>query len=213
MKIIKNLILASLVLALSASLALAKVGVGVGLGKVAIDEPLTPGGVFNLPTLPVLNTGDEAGDYEVEVTFLSEQEELRPEPEWFTFSPQQFPLDAGESQTVEMTLVLPVNARPGDYFAFLEAHPVTKGEGVSIGVAAATKLSFTIKPSGVLGAAIERLRSLIATNAPLSYYLLGIGGGVIVLIVVRRNLDIQVKLKKGKRETKARDKGKSKEEA
>ncbi len=200
MKAVKSLILAIVLLGLSASLVTAKVGVGVGLGKVQLDETLSPGGVYNLPTLPVLNTGDEDGDYEVEVTFLSEQQELKPEATWFSFAPQSFPLSAGDSQPVEVRLTLPVDTRPGDYFAFLEAHPVQKAEGTTIGVAAATKLNFTVKPSGVLGAAIERIRSLIETNAPTSYYALGLVGGIILIVVVRRYLEVNVGLKAKKTE-------------
>jgi len=200
MKIIKSLILASLFLALSFSLAFAKVGVGVGLGKVQIDEALSPGGIYNLPSLPVLNTGDENMEYEVEVTYLSEQEQMRPSGEWFSFSPQTFPLTAGESQTVDIVLTLPVDTRPGDYFAFLEAHPVAKGEGVTIGVAAATKLNFTVKPKGVLGAAIERIRSLIEANRPLTYTIAGIAGAVIIVSLGRRYLDIKIGFKRAKEE-------------
>ena len=198
MKIIKSLIFASLFLVLSFSLAFAKVGVGVGLGKVQIDEALSPGGIYNLPSLPVLNTGDEDLEYEVEVTYLSEQEEMQPAGEWFNFSPQRFPLTAGSSQAVDIVLTLPVDARPGDYFAFLEAHPVAEGEGVTIGVAAATKLNFTIEPKGVLGAAIERIRSLIEANRPLANSIAVIAGAVVVISLGRRYLDIRVGLKKPK---------------
>ena len=186
--------------------ALAKIGVGVGLGKIQIDEELSPGGIYKLPTLPVLNTGDEDGNYEVTVTYLSEQPELQPAVEWFKFSPQKFPLAAGQSQNVEVSLSLPVNVRPGNYFAFLEAHPVAKAEGVTIGVAAATKLNFTVKPAGVLGAAIERVRSLFENNAPVSYIVAGIVGGVIILLGVvsmgRKYLTVRIALKKksGKKE-------------
>ena len=200
MKIIKSLILASLFLVLSFSLAFAKVGVGVGLGKVQIDEALSPGGIYNLPSLPVLNTGDEDMEYEVEVTYLSEQEEMQPAGEWFNFSPQRFPLTAGSSQAVDIVLTLPVDARPGDYFAFLEAHPVARGEGVTIGVAAATKLNFTVKPKGVLGAAIERIRSLIEANRPLAYTIAGIAGAVIIVSLGRRYLDIKIGFKRAKEE-------------
>lgn len=195
-RLIPALAMAGLMLALSVSVVLAKVGVGVGLGKVNIDEALSPGGIYKLPTLPVLNTGDEDGEYEVEITYLSEQNELRPEGDWFSFSPQSFSLSAGDSQQVDMSLTLPVDTRPGDYFAFIEAHPVASGEGVTIGVAAATKLNFTVKPSGVLGAAVERVRSLIEANAPTSYYVLGLAGGVVLIVLVRRNLNISVGLKK-----------------
>ncbi len=205
MKIIKGLIIASLVLALSVSLTFAKVGVGVGLGKVQIDEELFPGGIYNLPSLPVLNTGDEDGTYEVEVTYLTDQEEMRPASEWFNFSPQSFPLAAGESQLVDVSLTLPVDARPGDYFAFLEAHPVAEGEGVTIGVAAATKLNFSVTPKGVLGAAVERLRSLIEANRPLTYALGAIAGLFIVYSLGKRFLDVNVGLKKPKEEKKEKE--------
>ena len=156
------------------SVSLAKLGVGVGLGKVDIDEELSPGGIYKLPTLPVLNTGDEDGEYQVSVTFREDQEEFRPDEGWFTFSPQSFPLKAGESQQVEISVTLPLNIRPGDYFAFLEASPKVSGEGVSVGVAAATKLNFTVKPANILQAIIERIRKLFENNAPASYVIAGI---------------------------------------
>lgn len=175
----------------------AKVGVGVGLGKINIDEHLKPGRIYRLPTLPVLNTGDEAGDYEVAVTFLSEQTQLRPAVTWFSFSPQQFRLDPGASQPVEVSLILPIQARPGDYFAFLEAHPVTAGqEGVTIGVAAATKLNFTIKPAGVLGATVERVRSFFTTTSPTSYIVLGVIAAVVLVSAIRRYISVNISLKK-----------------
>ena len=179
--------------------ALAKIGVGVGLGKIQIDEKLSPGGIYKLPTLPVLNTGDEAGEYKVEVTYLSDQPELRPDASWFSFTPQSFPLDASGSQLVDVSLTIPVDTRPGNYFAFLEAHPVAKGEGVTIGIAAATKLNFTVKPAGVLGAAIERVRSLLENNAPASYIIIAVTGAVLALslliIVGRKYLAVQIRLK------------------
>ena len=199
MKIIRSIILASLVLSVSISFAFAKVGVGVGLGKIQIDEELSPGGIYNLPSLPVLNTGDEDGEYEVEVTYLTEQQEMRPSGEWFSFSPQSFFLAAGESQLVDISLTLPVDTRPGDYFAFLEAHPVVEGEGVSIGVAAATKLKFSVAPKGVLGAAAERIRSLVEANRQVAYAL----GAIVVLLTVyslgKRYLNVNVGLKKPKK--------------
>lgn len=198
-KIVKLLIVILLVwlFTFGASSVLAKVGVGVGLGKIQIDEKLSAGGIYKLPSLPVLNTGDEAGEYEVEVTYLSDQPEFRPDASWFTFTPQNFPLEAGGSQLVEVTLVLPVDSRPGNYFAFLEAHPVKKAEGVTIGIAAATKLNFTVKPSGVLGAAIERVRSLLEQTKPTSYYVLGGAGAIILIALARRYLDVKVGLRRG----------------
>ena len=178
--------------------SLAKIGVGVGLGKVAIDEELTPGGIYKLPTLPVLNTGDEDGEYQVTITFREDQEEFRPEEGWFTFSPQSFPLKAGESQQVEVSMTLPLGVRPGEYFAFLEASPKVSGEGVSVGVAAATKLNFTVKPANILQAIIERIRKLFENNAPASYIFVGVIVAAGALIVGRRYIDLRIGLKKGK---------------
>lgn len=178
----------------------AKLGVGVGLGKVQIDEKLTPGGIYKLPSLPVINTGDEKADYEIEVTYLEGQTELRPDSAWFSFNPKHFTLEAGKSQLVEVTLTLPVNARPAAYFAFLEAHPLAKQEGVTIGIAAATKLNFSVKPVGVLGGAVERLRSLLETTRPGTYIALGIVGGLIIIVLASRYLDVRIRLKKTKEE-------------
>lgn len=170
----------------------------MGLGKVAIDEELTPGGIYKLPTLPVLNTGDEDGEYQVTITFREDQEEFRPEEGWFTFSPQSFPLKAGESQQVEVSMTLPLGVRPGEYFAFLEASPKVSGEGVSVGVAAATKLNFTVKPANILQAIIERIRKLFENNAPASYIFVGVIVAAGALIVGRRYIDLRIGLKKGK---------------
>lgn len=195
----KRLVLAFAVFALSfAPFAVAKIGVGVGLGKVQIEEPLSPGGIYNLPSLPVLNTGDEAGDYEVAITYQHEQEQLRPEEAWFSFNPKSFHLEAGGSQKVDISLSLPVKARPGDYFAYLEAHPTAKKEGVTIGVAAATKLYFTIKPSGVLGAAMARVRSILENNAPYSYWALAGLTALVVVLVLRRFFALELRLKRKK---------------
>jgi len=122
---------------------LARIGVGVNLGKIEIDEPLKPGGIYNFPSIGVINTGDEPGDYELDVTYHQDQPELRPAKEWFSFSPSSFHLEAGQSQSVAIKLALPVRVKPGDYFAYLEAHPIIKaGPGTTIGVELPPKLIF-----------------------------------------------------------------------
>lgn len=104
----------------------AKIGVGVGTGKIKVDEPVKPGSVYNLPSIAVFNTGDEAGDYEMGVAYHSGQPELRPDKEWFNFTPSSFYLEPNQSQSVAIRLTLPVKTQPGDYFAYLEARPVVK---------------------------------------------------------------------------------------
>lgn len=134
------------------SMALARIGVGVGIGKIEIDKPLKPGGVFDLTSLVVLNTGDEPADYEITVAYHSEQLQIRPAQEWFSFSPSSFHLEPGQVQSVAVKLTLPVKAKPGDYFAYLQGQPIKKvatAGGATIGVAAATKLYFKIVPANI----------------------------------------------------------------
>lgn len=178
---------------LISNFSFASVGVGVNLGKIKIDEPLKPGGIYNFPAIGVINTGDEPGDYELAVTYHQDQPEQRPAEEWFTFNPSQFSLGPGESQSVAIKLSLPVKAKPGDYFAYLEAHPVIKtGPGTTIGIAAATKTYFTVAPANIWQAIIWRISSFFMVNAPWSYIILIIIIGAILITVFRRYFSFQI---------------------
>jgi len=169
-----------------------KIGVGVSLGKIVVDELLLPGGIYRLPQISVINTGDQTNDYTLGVTYHYQQKELEPPAKWFVFSPKIFRLKAGEAKVVKIKLDLPVNAQPGDYFAYLEAYPLAKGKkGVTIGVAAATKLYFTIKPSNIFSAIWWKLVSFFKTNAPYSYIGLGVVGLIIGLILFRKYFSIK----------------------
>jgi len=176
----------------------AGVGVGVNLGKIEIDEPLKPGGIYNLPIIGIVNTGDEEGDYELEITYHSDQPELRPSQDWFSFSPAKFRLEPRESKSVEIKLALPVNMRPGDYFAYIEAHPVAKAgpSGTTIGIAAATKTYFTVAPANVVSAIMWRVYSLFIVYAPWSYMTLIIVAGAVIIVVFRRFFNFQIGVKR-----------------
>ena len=173
--------------------ASASVGVGVNLGKIRIDEPLKPGGLYTFPVIGVINTGDEAGDYEFAVTYHQDQPELRPAQEWFNFSPDAFYLEAGESQNVTIQLALPVRMKPGDYFAYLEAHPVViSGPGTTIGVAAATKTYFTVVPANLWQAMIHRVSTFFVLYAPWTYVVLTVVIGSVLLALFRRFFSFQI---------------------
>ncbi|MCH7756842.1 hypothetical protein IIC45_02030 [Patescibacteria group bacterium] len=185
----KRILISLLIPALFASplFALASVGVGVNLGKINIEEPLKPGGLYTFPVIGVINTGDTAGDYAFEVTYHQDQPELRPDAEWFSFSPSTFSLGAGESQNVEIQLSLPVKMKPGDYFAYLEAHPVVvSGPGTTIGIAAATKTYFTVVPANLWQALIHRVSSFFSLYAPWPQVVLAIIIGAVLLSLFRR---------------------------
>lgn len=175
----------------------AGIGVGVNLGKIEIDEPLKPGGIYNLPLIGVINTGDVGSDYELEITYHQDQPELRPLQDWFSFSPANFYLEPGESKSVAIKLALPLNMRPGDYFAYIEAHPVVNsGPGTTIGVAAATKAYFTVAPANVFSAVVWRVYSLFTVYTPWSYVLLTVVVGAIIIVAFRRFFNFQVGVKR-----------------
>jgi hypothetical protein len=190
-KIIFSFLAASLIsLPLS---ALASVGVGVNLGKINIEEDLKPGGIYKFPVIGVINTGDEAGNYELAVTYHQDQPELMPPAEWFDFSPSSFPLRAGEARNVEVQLSLPVKAKPGNYFAYLEAHPViVSGPGTTIGVAAATKTYFTVVPTNLRQAVAHRVSSFFALYAPWTYVALSIIAGAALIVIFRKYFSLRI---------------------
>lgn len=164
--------------------AAADIGVGVDLREISIDEILTAGNVYNLPAVGVINTGDRTTDYEVGITYMSEQEEMTPSADWFQFDPQRFSLEGGTSKKVSISLHIPEDASPGHYFALIEAHPLLEGSGTTtIGIAAATKLRFSVsKDVPVLSAIGNFLRD----HAPYSYIGLGVVLAVIAVVLLRR---------------------------
>lgn len=194
-KIITLLLLLSFVVP---SMALARVGVGVGTGKVIMDIPLKAGSIYDIPTVTVINTGDETAEYEMDVTYHSDYEGNWPEKEWFEFSPNVFTLEPGKSQTVNVRLSLPVKAEPKDYYAFLEARPTKRpeshGGGASIGIAAAAKLEFSIDPSNVFEALYYRTATFFAINAPWSYIILAVVVVAILGQTFRKKFKFKVKL-------------------
>lgn len=136
------------------SVASAASGVGVGTGKIMLDETLVGGTAYSLPAITVYNTGDEASDYEMEVTFNERQPQLKPQASWVSFNPKRFTLAPTESETVDMTITVPTSAKTGDYYAYLEAHSVTSktsGQDTAhISAAAAAKFYFSAKNNPVI---------------------------------------------------------------
>lgn len=187
---------------------LGSVGVGVGLGKVSVNEPLRPGLIYSLPNLPVLNTGDEPSNYHVIIQYHQNQETnpnmgLRPDASWFKFEPKEFFLQPGQIQQVRIKLNLPLKGvKPGKYFAYLEARPIQKKEAgkTRVGVAAASKLYFEVKPANIISALYYRILSFYQIYSPWTW-VVTIIVILAVLIAIFRNhfsLSIGVSLKKKK---------------
>jgi hypothetical protein len=180
------------------STAAATIGVGVGTGKINLDEAIKPSTTYKLPSIAVFNNGDTASDYEMSIEFNEVQSELKPRVEWFTFSPSSFNLEPGKSQRVDIVLRPEYSAKPGNYFAYLEAHPTKRDETgkTAIKVAAATKLSFRIVPANVF----QRVYYLLLDfwNKYKAIILLVSGALVIAsaVLLAKRFLNIEVKRKK-----------------
>ena len=172
----------------------AKIGVGVTTGKITVDEKLKPGIIYQLPPLTVVNTGDEEGDYGVAVSYHQDQKELRPAESWFAFSPEKFHLKPGEAQKVEIKLNLPIKIEPGDYFAYLEGHPVAKSESgqTTIGVAAAAKLYFTVLPANPVLGIYYKAASFWKLNQPWSSRIAIILAVVVIYYLLHRYLGFRI---------------------
>lgn len=173
------------------------IGVGVGTGKIELNEPVKPNLSYDLPPVAVFNNGDVKSDYEITVEYNEVQDELKPEKKWFNFSPKDFELEPGKAKTVNIVLAPEFSAKPGKYFAYIEAHPIKKDQTgtTSIQVAAATKLYFEVKPANIF------MRIFYALQAFWSKYhtwiIIAITAISLAIIVqmVKKHLNISVQRK------------------
>lgn len=181
-----------------------RIGVGVATGKIVVNEKLKPGIIYNLPPLTVLNTGDVQSDYEVKITYFEKQAQLKPANDWFIFSPQKFHLSPGEAQVVAIKLNLPITVKPGDYFGFLEAHPLQKNTTgkTTIGIAAATKLYFTVVPANVFYGMYYKIVSFWEVYAPWPQRVATILVVIGIVIIARKFFKIQIVMKNPKTDKK-----------
>ena len=177
----------------------ARIGVGVGAGKMEIDKPLRSGGIYELPILPVLNTGDEPSDYSVDVEYRDSQSDMKPEGNWFQFEPTTFYLEPGQVNNVKVTLTLPLKTTPGKYFAFLTAEPAKRSAGngiTSVGVAAASKLYFEVAPSNFFQGLYYRTLSLYRTYSLIINIVLGLAILIVVLKVLKKYIHLEIGIRK-----------------
>lgn len=175
----------------------ARIGVGVANGKITVTQKLKPGIIYNLPPFTVVNTGDEESDYEVAITYNEKQPQRKPPESWFLFSPQSFRLKPGKVQVVDVKINLPFTTQPGDYYAYLEAHPVKKEQAgkTSINIAAASKLYFTIVPANIFAAIYYKAVSFWEIYRPLPQIALLVFGVIALFFLAKRFLNIKIQVK------------------
>ncbi len=184
-----------IILCLGASYALAQAGVGIAPGVIRVDEPLFPGSYYKLPSLQVVNTGSAASQYEVGLASVAGQEELQPTEDFLSFSPRSFYLEPGASQAISLNLNIPTRAKPGNYLAHIEAHPVATGAGgTSIGIAVATKLFFTIKATNIVFSIAYSIAGFFTSNAPVSYIVPGVIVLGLIIFFLRRHIKLEIRL-------------------
>lgn len=181
----------------SAVAVFAKIGVGMGAGEIRLTEPIKLGGIYEIPSVRIFNTGDETTTYGMNVAYHQDHHEFRPAKEWFSFNPDRFTLEPNGSQEVLITMTVPLKGEPGDYFAFIESGPVpTNAPGTSVGVAVATKLYFTLVPANIFQAISFRVSSFFTTYSPWSWGALGFLAPIIVFMIVRKFFSFNIAVRK-----------------
>ena len=91
-----------------------------------------------------------------------------------------------------------MGAEPGDYFAFLQGRPLQKTETgmTSIGVAAATKLYFTVAPANIFVGIYYRIASLATLYSPWSYIVSAIVIAALLIAILRRFISFNIGIRK-----------------
>lgn len=192
--------------------SLAQLGAGVGLGKISVNEILTPGGVYKLPDLPIINTGEISAKYKLSVELPAEflakfptVERKRQEvllKKWVLFNPSQVSLQPKESKNIKVSLALPFDAAQGDYFFYLEsaAQIEDSSSSVSLGPAAAAKLYFKVGSApGVLGAFKQRVSTLWHFYQPWSTIIIVALDLLLVLLLLKTLFSVSFKIEHRKK--------------
>lgn len=192
------LILSSLILPAQATL-----GVGIATGAIRIDEDLMSGMSYKLPSLTIMNTGDETATYGMNVAYHDDQKEHLLPSNWLTFTPSSFLIEPGGSQIVEVQLKIPLtDVIPGDYFCYLEGYPktdVTSGE-TSVGIAAAAKLYLTIAPSNIFQAIYYKTLSIWEIFYPWSLVVLIAVTLIIIVTIFKKLFNFELNIKRKEKE-------------
>jgi len=180
-------------------------GVGIATGTITVDEDLMSGMNYNLPSITIMNTGDETTTYGVDVAYHQNQAQHLIPKDWLKLSPSTFVLEAGKSQVVDIKLELPISeVVPGDYFCYLEGFPkqeTTAGE-TSIGIAAAAKLYFTIAPSNIFQGIYYKIISIWQEFYPWSLITAIILLLAIIIAVFKKLFKIELNIKRKTNTTK-----------
>ena len=160
---------AGLLFLLTPVTALASRGVAIDLGRIEIQQKLTPGGSYRLPTMGVRNPGTETTRYELHASPLAMKGKKAPPSSWFHFSPSRLTLKPNQTQPVKVRIDLPTGADPGNYVALVGPQIVTTGKGAQVGAAAASRVTFSVEPANWLQAWWLRAKTFFSSHEPWTY--------------------------------------------
>jgi hypothetical protein len=131
--------------------AYASVGVGVQAGPVMLAGVAHPGGTYALPPVYVVNTGTQAESVAIQIERISRGTGRTVPSAWIRVAGLPGVLGHGQSARVPLNLVVPAQARPGQYFSdvVVRGSAALTAGGAHLGVAAATDLEFRVAPGAV----------------------------------------------------------------
>jgi hypothetical protein len=149
-------------------------------GALASGIGVTPGSL-NLEAYPlmkasesmvVINTSGEEGLCQVYV-----EGEVR---EWFSISPEEFTLEPGDSQAVEIAVTPPLRAR-GDYEATICAVSLRPASELKVGCGVKVPFHVSVGLAPPIGKIAE-----LAAGSPMMWLIIAIALAIAIPLIVRR---------------------------
>lgn len=170
-----------------AASAAASVGAGVGADPLVLAEPARPGATYQLPDLLVVNTGSAAATYRLAITRDPKGRHRTVPPGWVHFSSATFELAPGARRYVPVAVTVPSKVVGGAYSAYVVASASTpSASDAHAGAAAATTLSFSIRPAPPPGIPWKPWAVAVLVLAVLSGAVVGVRRSGIRITVERR---------------------------
>jgi hypothetical protein len=151
--------------------AQADIGTGIGANPLRLASRAQPGGRYHLPSVLVVNTGNQASSYIVQVKRLGQPNGHDVPASWIRFAHTKVQLRPHKRAVIPAVLTVPKHAAGGVYRSNVVVSTYTRrpgGGGAALGAAAADELSFAIvSPGGSLWRAwlVYLLLALAATGA------------------------------------------------
>jgi hypothetical protein len=133
--------------------AQASVGVGVQAAPVRLGNVAHAGGSYALPPVYVINTGTQPEKISVRVERLSKGTGRAVPPSWVQATGSGVQLSPRQSARLPLELVVPGGAKPGRYLSdvVVAGSAVISAGRANLGVAAATRLEFSVAPGSPPG--------------------------------------------------------------